>query len=156
MGTVIKLAVSFIPPFLAASIGSIFTVASIPTWYQTLNKPFFNPPNFIFGPVWTVLYFLNGLAAFLLLRQSIPILGKRKAMGIYAAQLTLNTLWSFLFFGLKNPTLAFIEIIILWIAIGANILIFYRLHRVSGILLIPYLLWTTFALFLNLTIDILN
>lgn len=103
-----------------------------------------------------MLYFLNGLAAFLLLRQSIPILGKRKAMGIYAAQLTLNTLWSFLFFGLKNPTLAFIEIIILWIAIGANILIFYRLHRVSGILLIPYLLWTTFALFLNLTIDILN
>ncbi len=140
----------------AGMIGSIFTSSSIDTWYATLEKPTFNPPSWLFAPVWTALYFLMGISLFLILRQDL-IKGKIKlAISIFGLQLILNALWSFLFFGLQNPFLAFMEIIILWIAILITILTFYKIKKVASILLVPYILWVTFATILNYYIWRLN
>ncbi len=140
----------------AGMIGSIFTSSSIDTWYATLEKPTFNPPSWLFAPVWTALYFFMGISLFLILRQDL-IKGKIKlAISIFGLQLILNALWSFLFFGLQNPFLAFMEIIILWIAILITILTFYKIKKVASILLVPYILWVTFATILNYYIWRLN
>lgn len=138
----------------AGIIGSIFTTRSIPTWYASLNKPSFNPPNWIFGPVWTTLFLLMGIALYLIWSKK----GKevKKALNIFWLHLGLNILWSALFFGLKNPGLAFIEILILLGFIVYVTILFYRLEKVAGLLLLPYLAWTTFATFLNFTIWRLN
>ncbi len=130
-------------------LGSLFTASSIPTWYIALNKPWFSPPNWVFGPAWTILYVLMGISLYLVWR-------KKKVPSIFWIQLVLNTLWSIIFFGLKNPVLALIEVIALWIAIVFTIKSFYKINKLSAYLLYPYLAWVSFATFLNLFIIILN
>ncbi|MBI2036014.1 tryptophan-rich sensory protein [Candidatus Microgenomates bacterium] len=133
----------------AGVLGSIFTFSAIPTWYQTLNKPFFSPPNWIFGPVWTILYILMGISLYLVWQ-------KRGVPAVFWIQLILNALWSILFFGLKNPSLALVDIVALWVAIFLTIKAFSKISKPAGNLLIPYILWVTFASILNLAIVLLN
>lgn len=140
----------------AGIIGSFFTAPSISTWYATLAKPEWNPPSWIFGPVWTLLYTLIGVAAYL-------VWNKRKidgrvnfALGVYVAHLVLNACWSVIFFGMQNPKLAFFEILILDIFIIGTLVLFYRIHKMAGLLLIPYLFWAFFATYLTYTIWMLN
>lgn len=141
---------------LAGVIGSIFTSPAISTWYATLNKSSFNPPNWIFAPVWTLLYLLMGISAFLIWEKGFNKKQVRIAFLIFALQLALNIKWSFLFFGLKSPFLAFVEIIFLWLAITATIFAFYKISKPAGVIIIPYLLWVSFAAILNFSILTLN
>ena len=139
---------------LAGIIGTPFTITAIPSWYATLNNPFFSPPNFLFGPVWTVLYFLMGVSLYLIWISKSKL--KKNAFKIFFIQLTLNALWSIIFFGLKNPLLAFIDIVALWITISLTIKHFYKISKPASYFLIPYILWVSFATLLNLAIVILN
>ena len=133
------------------------TRAGVETWFPTINKPSFNPPGWVFAPVWTVLYILMGIAAGMVWdhmdRQRETV---RKGLTFFTAQLALNALWSFLFFGLHNPLLAFIEIIILWLLIFETFNVFRRVDRTAANLLLPYLAWVSFATVLNGTIWWLN
>ena len=138
---------------LAGIVGSVFTISSIPTWYSTLQKPSFSPPNWVFGPAWIILYLLMGISAFLVWSKDKRT---KTALRIFICQLVLNALWSIIFFGFHNPFWAFIEIIALWLAILATILSFYRISRSAAYLLLPYILWVSFASVLNLSIVILN
>lgn len=147
-----KLVISIIIPFFASFIGGLFTASSVSSWYLELAKPFFNPPSWIFGPVWTILYLLMGISLYLIWTSKYS----KKAFVIFGIQLFLNALWSILFFGLKNPLLAFIEIIFLWISILLTIIIFYKISKKAAYLLVPYILWVTFAAILNLSIYLLN
>jgi benzodiazapine receptor len=140
----------------AGIIGSVFTFSSIPTWYATLNKPSFSPPNWIFGPVWTILYALMGISAFLVWEKGIKNKEVASALKFFVIQLILNSSWSILFFGLHNPALAYLDIIVLWIFIALTAVNFYKIKKAAGYLLIPYLIWVTFASFLNLSITLLN
>lgn len=150
---------AIILPQLAGVLGSVFTIPSIPTWYARLVKPPLSVPNWVFGPVWTTLFFLMGVSLYLVL--SVPRGGKigrkrKQAIIVFGVQLFLNTLWSFLFFGFHNPALAFLEIFVLWVAIAATIVCFYRLSRWAAYLLVPYILWVSFAAYLNYAIWMLN
>lgn len=140
----------------AGLIGSIFTMPAIGSWYANLIKPEFAPPNWIFGPVWTILFLLMGVAAFLVWEKGWVRRDVRIAIAVFIGQLVLNTLWSFLFFGLHSPGTAFIEILILWLAIIATILVFGRVSKLAAWLLVPYILWVSFAAYLNYSIFILN
>lgn len=131
-------------------LGSIFTASSVNTWYTTLNKPFFNPPSWVFGPVWTTLYLLMGISLFYAWEK------KKIDLKWFWIQLFLNFCWSIAFFGMKNPLLAFIIIVAMWIAILQTIKSFWKKSKISAKLLFPYLAWVTFASFLNLSIIILN
>ena len=134
---------------LAGGVGYIFTTSAIPTWYATLNKPFFSPPNWVFAPVWTILYILIGISLYLIWQ-------KKMVPAIFWVQLILNAAWSIIFFGMRNPILALIDIVVLWIAIIFTLKSFYKLNKLAGNLLIPYLLWVSFAAILNLAIVVLN
>lgn len=138
------------------AIGSLFTIPSIPTWYAALEKPFLNPPNWIFGPVWTTLFALMGVAAFLVWRKGWGKKPVRIALSLFGVQLLLNVLWSILFFGWHSPSIAFIDIALLWIAILWTIILFWRISRPAAYLFVPYLAWVTFASYLNLMIWSLN
>lgn len=140
----------------AGFVGSFFTVGSIPTWYAALNKPPFNPPNWIFGPVWTTLYIMMGIAAFLVWRRGLQTKGVKTALLVFLFQLILNTLWSILFFGFRSPFLACVEVIALWLAIVFTIVLFHKVSRPAAWLLAPYLLWVSFASVLNFAIWRLN
>ena len=142
--------------FLAAAVGSAFTVGAIDTWYVTLNKPFFSPPNWIFGPVWTLLYLMMGMSLYLVWVTKIDKKTKRRAITFFFIQLGLNLLWSILFFGLKSPSAALLGIIVLWIAICLTIINFLRVSKLAAWLLIPYIAWVSFATILNLSILLLN
>lgn len=148
-----KLGVSILLTQGAGGIGAIATMPKITGWYSTLVKPRFNPPNWLFGPVWTLLFLMMGAAFYLVWMKKEK---NRKAIIIFAGQLFLNVLWSFLFFGAESPGLAFVEIIVLWIAIAATILTFERVSRAAAWLLIPYLFWVSFASVLNAAIFQLN
>ncbi|MBT3304435.1 tryptophan-rich sensory protein [Candidatus Woesearchaeota archaeon] len=152
MNKIWKLIISLVLPFIASAIGGLFTVSSVSTWYVDLVKPSFNPPSWLFGPVWTILYLLMGIALYLVWTKKF----NKQAFTLFGIQLVLNALWSILFFGLKQPLLAFIEIIILWVMILVTIIYFYKINKNSAYLLIPYLLWVSFAAILNLAIFILN
>ncbi len=138
---------------LAGIIGSLFTVTSAGSWYETIIRPSWNPPGWIFGPVWLTLYTMMGISLYLVWRS-----GNRNwlVFGVFGLQLVLNALWSILFFGMQTPGYAFIEIIILWLSIIASIIIFFSVSRTASYLLIPYALWVSFAAFLNFTIWKLN
>lgn len=140
----------------AGLLGSLFTFSAIPTWYATLNKPFFSPPNYLFGPVWTTLYALMGISAYLIYRRYQ--FGKKAKIfwQFYWTQLILNSLWSILFFGFKSPLFAFLEIIILWYYIYHTLREARALNHLAAYLLYPYLAWVSFASLLNLAILILN
>lgn len=135
-------------------LGSIVTTPSISTWYQTLNKASFNPPNWVFGPVWTFLFLLMGISLFLVLESKNKF--KNIAIFWFSLQLFFNFFWSFLFFGLHQPFLAFIDIIVLWVAIWITIKKVFFVSKIASFLLWPYLFWVSFASILNLFIVILN
>ena len=137
-------------------IGSFFTVNSISNWYTTLTKPSFNPPNYIFGPVWTFLYILMGIALGKIWSSDISGKEKNKAIIVFGSQLVVNGIWSIFFFGMQNPLLAFSDIIILIILIVCTIKLFKPINRMAAWLLYPYLAWVSFATVLNLSIIILN
>jgi len=141
---------------LAGMIGAIFTTPSIPTWYAGITKPTFSPPNWIFAPVWTTLFALMGIAAYLVYEKGTNKKVVKVALGIFAIQLVLNIKWSLIFFGMHNPGYAFIEIIFLWLAILLTIIAFFKISKPAAYLLIPYILWVSFASFLNFSIWQLN
>ena len=141
---------------IAGFIGSILTRSSVSTWYPTLIKPHFTPPDWLFAPVWITLYILIGIAAFLVWRRGFHHQVTKRALALFGVQLILNVLWSFFFFGLKSPLAGLIEIAILGIAIILTIRSFLQVSRTAGLLLIPYFLWVTFATGLNLSIWYLN
>ncbi|RYE56188.1 MAG: tryptophan-rich sensory protein [Sphingobacteriales bacterium] len=143
-------------PLAIGAIGGIFTASSVKTWYLTLEKPDFNPPSAVFGPVWSSLYIMIGIASYLVWRERKSISNLPAVVGLYFCQLLLNLGWSFIFFGQKNIGLALVEIIILWIVIIINALVFYRIHKWAGLLFVPYILWVSFASFLTYSIYILN
>ena len=149
-----KLSLSILLPLLVGGISGYFTASNIESWYVTLNKPSFNPPNYLFGPVWTSLYVIMGISFFLILNSKIE--NKNKLIGIYFVQLTLNFLWSFIFFQFHALGIAAIEIIILWLSILMMIIMFYKSNKWAGLINIPYLLWVSFASVLNISIYILN
>lgn len=151
-----KLIITIIICELAGIVGSIFTVSSIPTWYAGIIKPELSPPNWIFGPVWTTLFLLMGISLYLVWEKRSVNKNTSIALGIFAIQLVLNTLWSIIFFGLRSPGGAFVEIIFLWIAILATIIYFSKISRAAAWLLVPYILWVSFAAYLNFSIWILN
>jgi len=156
LAIVIKLIVCLALTFSAAFIGSIFTRDAVNNWYATLNKPSFTPPDWLFGPVWTILYILMAISAFIVWQKGLANPAVRIALTIYLIQLILNGFWSVIFFSLKLPWLAFIEIILLWSAIVFTILMFARVSIIAALLLVPYMLWVSFAAVLNFSIWLLN
>lgn len=151
----LKLITSLLICQLAGIIGSLFTTPNIPTWYATLNKPVFNPPNWIFAPVWLSLYVLMGISFYFIWAKSdVPNFGF--LFSLFLFQLVLNAFWSIIFFGLKSPLYAFVEILFLWLSILLCIIFFYRVSKTASVLLIPYILWVSFAAVLNFGIFVLN
>lgn len=153
---ILKLVACLLLCLAAGMVGSVFTMPSIPTWYAGLVKPPLNPPNWIFGPVWTTLFILMGIALFLVWESQADKKAKNAAMAIFGGQLALNVLWSILFFGLHSPFYAWLDIILLWISILITIISFWKISKLASILLWPYLLWVSFASYLNLMIWLLN
>jgi len=153
---VIKLIISIVICEAAGIIGSLFTVSSIPTWYASLNRPDFAPPNWIFGPVWTTLYLLMGISLYLIWKHGWENKNVKIAVYVFGIQLILNVIWSVLFFGLQSPLLGMIGIVLLWIAIAVNIYFFYKVDRNSAYLLVPYIVWVSIASYLNYSILIMN
>ena len=137
--------------FAAAGIGGAVTTPKIETWYATLTKPTWNPPNWIFGPVWSALYFCMAVAARLVWRQG-GFSGATLPLTLFGIQLVLNVAWSCIFFGLENPGLAFIEVLLPWTAIAATMVTFWQRSSAAGILFVPYLVWVSFASILNFMI----
>jgi len=152
---VVKLVVSLAVPLLAGFGSSVFTVNSISTWYATLNKPWFSPPNVVFAPVWTILYILMGLALFLIWRSPR---NRTRDIGIalFAAQLAINVIWTLVFFGLQNTLYGLLTIIPLWILIAATIYQFYKVEKWASYLLVPYIVWVSIATALNVSVYLLN
>lgn len=153
--SIIGLGISIGLCFGAAFVGSIFTTAAIPGWYAALSKPSWTPPAWMFGPVWSILYLMMAMAAWLVWRQA----GLRAAvrpLTLFLVQLALNASWSILFFGLRIPGAAFAEILVLWLAILATMIAFWRSTPTAGYLLVPYLVWVTFAAGLNFAIWRMN
>lgn len=141
--------------FAAAGLGAAVTTPQIRGWYATINKPSWNPPDWVFGPVWTVLYLMMAVAAWLVWRRS-SFRMDRIPLAVFAVQLALNSLWSVLFFGMQQPGLAAAEILLLVAMILATVVVFWRRSPVAGSLLLPYLIWVSFASVLNLSIWQLN
>jgi translocator protein len=154
---IVKLVVSCAVPFLVGLIGSLFTTAdSLGNWYANLHKPAFSPPNWIFGPVWTTLYIMMGISAFLVWRKGLDDKIVRIALGCFIVQLFLNAIWTPLFFGLHSPLLGLIDIVLLLNAIIVAIFAFSKISRPAALLLVPYLAWVSFATILNASIYLLN
>jgi translocator protein len=141
---------------LVGIAGSIFTISSIPTWYASLVKPYFSPPNWLFGPVWTTLYAFMGISAFLIWEKGLKKKEVKDALRIFAIQLFLNAIWTPVFFGAKQLFIAFIIIVLMWNFILMTILKFKKIDKTASFLLIPYLLWVTFATILNFSLWYLN
>jgi translocator protein len=151
-----KLIVSVIGCEVVGFVGTPFTISAIPTWYSTLNKPFFAPPNWIFGPVWMLLYLFMGVAFYLIWKQGWQKKKVKTAGMFFLGQLALNFLWSPIFFGLRAPLPGLIVIGAMWVVIVMTMKKFYPLSRLAFYLLVPYLLWVSFATLLNAAIVILN
>ncbi|MBD3309998.1 tryptophan-rich sensory protein [Candidatus Woesearchaeota archaeon] len=155
-----KLIASLVVCQLAGLFGSIFNISSIPTWYAGLVKPSFNPPNWVFAPVWTTLFVLMGVSLYLVWVKKAgskkQVRAKKAAYAMFWAQFVLNILWSFFFFYLRCPLCGLVEIIFLWIAIVSMIILFHKISRTAAYLQIPYLLWVSFAAVLNFMLFYLN
>jgi translocator protein len=151
----IKLIISIVLCVSLGSVGGLVTVNEIPTWYATLNKPSFNPPNWLFGPVWTTLYVLMGISVYLIWKQPVST-ERNKALQLFILQFILNFCWSFIFFGLHATGWALMEMIALWILILLSILHFAKHSKTAAWLLVPYIAWVSFALLLNAAIWKLN
>jgi benzodiazapine receptor len=153
---IVKLIVSIVACQCAGLIGSLATTPNIPTWYATLEKPVFTPPSWLFAPAWITLYLLMAVAAFLIWRKGLAHEGVKCALTLFLVQLVLNALWSVVFFGLQSPLYGMVVILALWIAILLTIIKFFRLSTAAGWLMIPYILWVSFASVLNISIWVLN
>ncbi|HUU65564.1 MAG TPA: TspO/MBR family protein [Dehalococcoidales bacterium] len=153
---IVKLVISIIVCQCAGLIGSIFTMPAITTWYATLQKPPFNPPNWLFAPAWATLYLLMGISAFIIWRRGLGNPQVKRALFLFVIQLVLNALWSVAFFGLESPLYGVIVIAALWVAILFTILKFFKVSSVAAVLMLPYILWVTFAAVLNVSIWVLN
>jgi translocator protein len=137
-------------------MGGIFTMSEIRTWYNGLVKPMLNPPSWIFGPVWTTLYFLMGVALFLVWKAGYDRADVKQAVKVFFLQLGLNFLWSIFFFNMHMPALALLDILLMWVSIAWTIRLFYKISKTAGWLLVPYIMWVSFAMYLNLMIVLLN
>jgi tryptophan-rich sensory protein len=143
-------------PLAMGAIGAWFTSQYVKTWYVTLNKPSFNPPNWLFPPVWTTLFILMGIAAYLVWLKRKEVQYFTRTVAIYLIQLVLNVMWSFLFFYAHEIGLALFEIIALLLVIIINAMVFYKIDKTAGLLFIPYILWVGFATILTYSIFSLN
>jgi benzodiazapine receptor len=152
---IIKLIISIILPLSVGAIAGMFTSQAVPIWYASLNRPFFSPPNWVFGPVWTSLYILLGISFFLIWKEEASK-ERDLAIKVFSIQMLLNFAWSFLFFYFNLIGAALIEIILLWISIAAMIYLFYKIKPFAAYLNVPYLLWVSFATILNAGYYFLN
>ncbi len=151
----VGLVVAVVVCFAAAGVGGLVTAPQIPNWYAEIAKPTWTPPGWIFGPVWSLLYFMMAVAAWLVWRDA-GFARARLPLILFAIQLTLNSLWSVLFFGLQKPGAAAVEIVLLWGAILATLIAFWKRSPWAGVLLLPYLAWVSFAAVLNVAIWRMN
>ena len=151
-----KLIIAVLIPLIVGFIGSFFTAPSISTWYATINKPDFNPPSWVFGPAWTILYILMGIALYLVWTKGFKTKGVKLAVYLFALHLFLNVIWSLLFFGLRSPYYAYLEINFLWVSILITMIAFYHVSKKAAYLLVPYILWVSFATILNFFVFMLN
>lgn len=156
MNTYIKLAVSLSAPLIAGFLGSFFTAPAIDSWYGALVKPWFTPPNWLFGPAWTALYLAMGIALYLVWTSNGDKVQKKIAISVFLGHLFLNAAWSIIFFGLQSPFWGLIEIAILFVSIVWTAILFARVRAAAGILFIPYIMWVSFASALNFSIWELN
>ena len=156
LSDVIKLIASILASFAAGGIGTLFTFKAIPTWYAGLKKPPYTPPNWVFGPVWTILYILMGISVYLVWQKGLAVNGALLAFTLFWVQLALNTLWSIVFFGMKSKVGGVITIIVLWLLIMATVITSFRVSGWSGALLIPYIAWVSVASYLNIGVWLLN
>ena len=154
--SVTKLIVSIFICEAIGGIGSIFTIGAVSTWYVSLQKPWFTPPNWLFGPVWLTLFLLMGLCLYLIWIHPDNRSIRQKAFIAFGVQLALNVLWTFLFFGLQQFLGGLIEILVLWVVIALTIVESYRVRKAAGLLLIPYIAWVTVATLLNYYVWLLN
>jgi benzodiazapine receptor len=154
--TLAKLIVIILLCLATGYLGSLFTKQSIPTWYANLQKPAFNPPDWLFAPVWTALYLLMAVAAFIILSKDLHNPNVKIALVVFFIQLLLNALWTPIFFGAHLILAALVEIIILWLSIILTIVLFWKVSTPASLLLLPYVLWVTFAVVLNVAIWLLN
>ncbi len=141
---------------LAGLLGAAFTAPAIPDWYQNLNKPSFTPPGWIFAPVWTSLYLMMAFSVYIVWVKRSDASNFQTSLVIFFIQLALNSLWSILFFGLRNPAAALFEIVVLWVVLALTIWNFAQISKWAAILLVPYFIWSTFAAILNYAIMVLN
>lgn len=156
MSSFVKLVIAITIPVLIGGASGFFTVSGVESWYQTIQKPSWNPPNWVFGPVWTTLYVMMGIALWLVWKEDTSKELKLIAGILFAAQLTLNFFWSFIFFKLEQPGFAFLEILFMWVAILATIFAFAQVNKRAAWLLVPYISWVSFAAMLNFTIWRMN
>jgi tryptophan-rich sensory protein len=152
----VKLILSIGVCLLAGGLGTVFTISSIPTWYATLVKPSFSPPNYLFGPVWTILYILMGISLYLIWKKGTKTQKVREALMLFGLQLFLNAIWSPIFFGAKNLFFSLVVIIFMWLFILRTILSFGKINKTASYLLYPYLAWVSFASLLNFSVWMLN
>jgi tryptophan-rich sensory protein len=156
MSNVLKLIIAILACQLAGFIGSLFTTPAIPGWYAALEKPSFNPPNWLFGPVWITLYLFMGIAAYLIWRRGLGEPNVGTALLLFGVQLVINASWSFFFFGLKSPLAGFVVIILLWIVILITALYFLKISNTAAALMLPYIAWVSYAAVLNFSFWRLN
>ena len=153
---ILRLIVSIVIVFLVGAVGTVYTLKEITTWYVALAKPSWTPPNWTFGPIWTTLYILIGISLYLVWREGLDRRDVRIALLVFAVQLILNVVWSLVFFGTHNIFGGLVLVILLWISILANIVVFYRISKPAGLILIPYLIWVSIASYLNYSVFLLN
>lgn len=151
-----KLSISLVLPLAIGAIAGMFTTSEIDGWFQTINKPAWQPPNWLFGPVWTVLYILMGLAFYLVWKADVPAKQKRMAVTLWIVQLVFNFFWSFIFFKKHQIDWALGEIVVLWFFILLTMMAFGRISKTAAWLMVPYISWVSFASLLTLTIYQLN
>jgi len=156
LSAVIRFILSIAICLTAGMIGSVFTTPAIPTWYAGLRKPDLAPPNWVFAPVWTTLFLLMGISLFLVWNVGLGKSSVRYSFTSFFAQLVLNVLWSYLFFGLRSPLLGLLDIIVLWFAIALTVVFFFKVSKIAAVMLIPYLAWVSVAAYLNYLILKLN
>lgn len=148
--------INLLIPLIFAALGGLVTINSVKTWYPGIQKPSFNPPNWLFGPVWSTLFIIMGISAYLIWTKRKQVAHFPRTVAIYFIQLILNLGWSFLFFYNHLIGAALIEIVALLVAILVNAIVFYKIDKTAGLLFIPYFLWVSFATFLTYNIFILN
>jgi translocator protein len=156
MNNTVKFIIAIVVPLLVGGLSGYLTIDGVNGWYSTANKPSFNPPNWLFGPVWTALYTIMGISLFLVWKQQKATPFRGAALTIFVVQLVLNFFWSILFFKMAQPGFAFFEIVLMWLSILAMLILFYKVKPIAGYLQIPYLCWVSFASVLNFAIWQLN